>query len=337
MSNNKPESSKTPTARPAPRRKSTSRKKPTKSGAPTLFDSLPEAENQAIDAHEAASPEATGNGRLSPLVPKEMRQEYAADKSLLVAAEKHNLTHIYALESVTNDPEKRYFKIFMRSLLFLVILNKKSLLRTFTVHEDSDMTKPIVKGGLITIFGLDALAETMQSIGAVYDPAAFPDNPGIYGFVLEKPVTEQLIMVMKATLEAERIAANKTFTPKYTFVKLEITFQDIEATFTTLLRHHANFFNNKNRYAYDIAKDAADYFTRIYEDFRCVEDGVKSKKAFLAKFPEQISRLKVRLARAQRAAGMSIKQYARFGKLISTLEEQFETDFIKGKIESDES
>lgn len=313
--------------------KSPTKKRSSKKSQPTLLDCLPEADNPTIDAHEAAATERIGE---PPTIPKSMRQAYAADKAALVAAETTNLTHIYALESVSREPDKCYFKIFMRSLLFLVVLNKKSLMRIFTVHEDSDLGKPMVKGGLVTIRGLDVLAETMQSIGATYDPDAFPDHPGIYGFTLNEPVTEKLIVVLKAALEAERVAANKTFTPKHTYADLEITFQDIEATFTTLLRHYANFTDNKNRYIYDIARDAADYFARFYEDFRCVEDGVKSKKSFITKYPEQISRLKIRLARAQRSAGMSIKQYARFGKLISTLEEQLEKNFLADKGESSE-
>lgn len=294
----------------------------------SLLDYVAEPTSPAIDAHESAQESL---GEETPKISKTDRQQYAADKSLLVARERDNLTHIYALESVTNDPEKRYFKIFMRSLLFLTILNKKSLPRSFTIHEDSDITKPVVKGGIIVIFGLDALAETMQSIGAVYDPDAFPDNPHILGFTLDQPVSEKLIVVMRAALEAERVAANKTFAPKHTCADLELILQDIEATFTTLLRHYANFFNNKNRYIYDMARDAADYFARIYEDFRCVEDGVKSKKSFISKFPEQMSRLKLRLTRLQRSSGLSLKQYARFGRLLAKLEEQYEKDFPSEK------
>jgi hypothetical protein len=62
-----------------------------------------------------------------------------------------------------------------------------------------------------------------------------------------------------------------------------------------------------------------------------VEDGVKTKKMFAAKFPEQISRLKLRLSRAHRSSGISVKQYARFGKLISDLLVQYEKTILSEK------
>jgi|GEM_PF-5358192 len=263
-------------------------------------------------------------------VPISERRQYELDKKKVYELEKVNTDSVYALQSVGSDkdPDQIFFKIAMRSLLYINELHSREIGFKFGTAEDSDFTRPTFRDGVILIKSLQKLIGVMASFGAFYSENQVEDYPGILRFDLPSPVSGKLLYSLKVNNEMHRRQNTLHYSPENIIPEMERALEAIDERIVYMLRAATR---SKRLDHYDLVYDASEIFARLQEDFQIYENGMKSTQWWKPKFEEQLMRLKARITRAFRGEAISEKQYSLVGQKIAQLEIIYKDRFVKSK------